>query len=53
MSIYILHVPGKALISEDEAAKKIVDILMLTDKNMTGNVMTIDAGFSCAGMREW
>jgi short-subunit dehydrogenase len=50
---YIMHVPGKALISEDEVAKKIVDILMLTDKNMTGNVMTIDAGFSCAFMREW
>ena len=50
---YIMHVPGKALISEAAAAEKIVDILMLTDKNMTGNVMTIDAGFSCAFMREW
>lgn len=50
---YIMHVPGKALLSEAEVAEKIVDILMLTDKNMTGNVMTIDAGFSCAFMREW
>lgn len=50
---YIMHVPSKTLLSEAEVAEKIVDILMLTDKNMTGNVMTIDAGFSCAFMREW
>lgn len=50
---YIMHVPGKTLLSEEEVAEKIVHILMLTDKNMTGNVMTIDAGFSCAFMREW
>ena len=39
--------------AKEEVAEKIVDILMITDKNMTGNVMTIDAGFSCAFMREW
>jgi len=50
---YIMHVPGKMLLSEEAVAEKIVDILMVTDKNMTGNIMTIDAGFSCAYMREW
>ena len=50
---YIAHVPGKALLDEEEVAEKIADILMLTDKNMTGNIMTVDAGFSCAFMREW
>ena len=50
---YLLHVPSKALMSEDEIAEKIADILMLTDDKMTGNIMTLDAGFSCAYMREW
>jgi len=50
---YLLHVPSKALMSEEEVAEKIVNILMITDDKMTGNIMTIDAGFSCAYMREW
>lgn len=50
---YIMHVPSKALLSEAEVAEKIVNVLMLTDKNWTGNVLTMDAGFSCAYMREW
>ena len=50
---YLLHVPSKALMSEEDIAEKIVSILMITDDKMTGNIMTIDAGFSCAYMREW
>ena len=50
---YILHVPSKALMSEEEVAEKIADILMATDDKWTGNILTVDAGFSCAYMREW
>ena len=50
---YLLHVPSKALMSENEIAEKIANVLMLTDDKMTGNILTLDAGFSCAYMREW
>jgi len=50
---YVLHVPAKALMSEEEVAEKIADILMATDDKWTGNILTVDAGFSCAYMREW
>ena len=50
---YLLHVPSKALMSENDIAEKIANVLLLTDDKMTGNVLTLDAGFSCAYMREW
>ena len=34
---YLLHVPARKLMSEDEIAEKIDDILMLTDEKMTEN----------------
>ncbi len=47
------HVPSGTLLKPEKIAAKLADILEGTDEMMTGNVITLDAGFSCAYMREW
>ena len=49
----VIHLPGKKLLSPDEVAARVVDLLEATGPVMTGNVITLDGGFSCAYMREW
>lgn len=47
------HIPSGNAISKEQAVKKIVDLLTITDSAFTGNVISVDAAFSCAYMREW
>jgi len=48
-----LHIPSHALLNEEKVMNKVADLLLLTGEDMTGNLINLDAGLSCAFMREW
>lgn len=48
-----IHMPGKKLLSPEELVARCADVLEMTGPVFTGNVVTLDGGFSCAYMREW
>ncbi len=49
----IKHLPAGHAIPEEQAVKKTVDLMTITDSAFTGNVISVDGAFSCAYMREW
>ena len=49
----VKHIPSGYVMTEEQAVKKIADLMQLTDSSFTGNALSIDAAFSCSYMREW
>lgn len=47
------HLPGKKLLKKEDVCRSIADVMMSTNAVMTGNIINVDAAFSCAYMREW
>lgn len=49
----MLHVPSHAMMSEEKVMDKVAGLMLMTGEEMTGNLINLDAGLSCAFMREW